>query len=67
MVYRTLSLSDAQNASARLEQRGIAAHIATESGPKDPLAPSFIRVSVDNRRLDAARRAIAAWRAETPR
>ena len=64
MVYRAKSLSDAQSVRDMLESSGVTAHIASPSDSSRP-GSNFISVSVDNVRLDAARRAIAAWREET--
>jgi putative signal transducing protein len=61
MVYRAKDLSDADNVRAMLTGRGIAAHVASPAGEVGRVALGYIRVSVDNVQLDAARRAIAAW------
>jgi hypothetical protein len=58
-----MTLSDAERVRDVLGDSGIAAHIADpRSGSTSGLGSQSIRVSVDNRRLDAARRAIASWR-----
>lgn len=61
MIYRARSFSDACGVRDLLAKSGIAAHIADTNGS---LTPDFINVSVDNRRVDAARRALAGWRTE---
>lgn len=60
MVYKAKDLQDAQNIRDVLAHIGIIAHLAEPASEIGALAPGFIRVSVDNERLDAARRAIAA-------
>jgi hypothetical protein len=57
-------MSDAERVRGVLAKSGIAAHVADPraDNPLDPCA-NVIPVSVDNRRLDAARRAITSWRA----
>lgn len=59
MIYRARSFSDACGVRDLLAKRGIAAHIAE---PVASESQDFINVSVDNRRVDAARRALADWR-----
>jgi hypothetical protein len=54
-------LEDAQSARDALARAGIAAHIA------DRIVADMIRVQVDNRWLDHARRAIRAWLNGSPR
>jgi hypothetical protein len=61
MVYKAKDLHDAMDIRDLLARSGIAAHLAEPASEIGPIAPGFIRVSVDNERLDAARRAIAAW------
>ena len=62
MVYRAKNQVDAKIAADMLADNGIDAHISSSTGLEGPLAQPVIQVSVDNRRLDAARRVIAAWR-----
>jgi hypothetical protein len=57
-------MSDAERVRDVLVEIGLAVHVAepdANQNPFDPAAGQF-RVSVDNRRVDAARRAIAHWR-----
>lgn len=60
MVYKAKDLPDAQGIRELLARSGIAAHLGEPAGETGSVAPGFIRVSVDNERLDAARRVIAA-------
>jgi hypothetical protein len=60
MVYKAKDIEDAHKIRDVLAQIGITAHLAEPATETDTLALGFIRVSVDNERLDAARRAIAA-------
>ena len=62
MVYRAKNLSDALGVRDMLANAGIAAHVAAPACETGPTAAGSILVSVDNVRLDAARRAVAAWR-----
>lgn len=61
MVYEARNLSEAETVREMLAQSGIAAHIAEPASELGPMAAGFVRVSVDNERLDAARRAVASW------
>jgi hypothetical protein len=56
VVYRAKDLVEAQSARDFLVDAGIPTHIA------DPVLSEMVRVLVDNRCVDQARRAIAAWR-----
>ena len=60
VVYRAKDLADAESARDVLTGAGIAAHIA------DQMVADMIRVQVDNRWLDHARRVIAAWLSNKP-
>jgi hypothetical protein len=60
MVYKAKDIQDAQNIRDVLARSGITAHLAEPAEDSGTIASGFIRVSVDNERLDAARRAIAA-------
>ena len=60
MVYNAKDLNDAQGIRELLAKSGIAAHIAAPASESGPMMPGSIRISVDNERLDAARRVIAA-------
>ena len=60
MVYKAKNLDDAHGARDVLASSGITAHLAEPASENGPTA-GFIRVCVDNVRLDAARRAIAEW------
>lgn len=60
MVYNAKDLHDAQGIRDLLANSGILAHLADPSREIGPTAAGSIRVSVDNDRLDAARRVIAA-------
>jgi hypothetical protein len=64
VVYRARSIADARTAKAVLEKAGISAHIADEAlwevaGQRRDA--DVIRVWVDNRSLDKARRALQGW------
>lgn len=64
VVYRARSIADARTACGLLADVGIAAHIADQAlwslaGQRQDA--DVIRVLVDNRRLDKARRALAGW------
>lgn len=61
MVYNAKDLHDAHDARDVLARSGITAHLAEAAGEIGAIMPGCIRVSVDNERLDAARRAIVAW------
>jgi hypothetical protein len=61
MVYEAKNLSEAEAVRDMLAQSGIVAHIAEPASELGPMAAGFVRVSVDNERLDAARRAVASW------
>jgi hypothetical protein len=61
MVYKAKNLSDAEGIRDVLANSGITAHLADPAAEIGPVAAGSIRVSVDNERLDAARRAIAMW------
>jgi hypothetical protein len=61
MVYKAKNLSDAEGIRDVLANSGITAHLADPASEIGPVAAGSIRVSVDNERLDAARRAIALW------
>lgn len=61
MVYKAKDLHDAQVIRDLLARSGITAHLAEAATEIGTIAPGFIRISVDNERLDAARRTIAAW------
>jgi hypothetical protein len=63
-VYRARNLADARSACTALAAVGIPAHIADQelweiAGLRQDA--DVIRVLVDNRRLDKARRALLAW------
>ena len=65
IVYRATCLDDARSACHALERIGISTHIADQElwgiagqGSR----ADVIRVFVDNRRLDEARRVIRIWR-----
>jgi hypothetical protein len=60
MVYSAKDLSDAEGIRDLLAKSGITAHLAAPAGESGSMAPGSICVSVDNERLDAARRVIAA-------
>jgi hypothetical protein len=64
VVYHARSLQDARSACELLTGRGIPAHIADQAlwevaGQRQEA--DEIRIFVDNRRLDQARRVIQAW------
>jgi hypothetical protein len=60
MVYKARNLADAQGIREVLASSGIPAYLGDPASEVGSMAGS-VRVSVDNERLDAARRAIAAW------
>ena len=65
VVYHARNLRDARSARDQLANRGISAHIADQ--PRWDVVGQGrgvddIRIFVDNRLLDQARRVIAAWR-----
>jgi hypothetical protein len=60
IVYRAKNLVEAEKARDLLVNAGIATHIA------DPTVADVVSVLVDNRSVDRARRAIAAWQRPTP-
>jgi hypothetical protein len=60
MVYKAKDIQDAQTIRDVLASSGITAHLADPASEIGSMSPGYIRVSVDNERLDAARRAIAA-------
>jgi len=65
IAYRARSLADAQRARDVLAHAGVAAHVADEalwSTVGDLQGSDFIRVLVDNRYLDRARRALRSWK-----
>jgi hypothetical protein len=65
IVYRARSLADANRARDFLVNLGISAHVADENRWNvEGQLPSneMIRVMVDNRRLDSARRALHNWK-----
>lgn len=64
VVYRARSIADARSASGVLAGAGIVSHIADQflwgvAGQRPDA--DVIRVLVDNRRLDKARRALEVW------
>lgn len=63
-VHRATSLADAQGARDVLVRSGIPAHISDEPRWVSGEEPGndFIRVMVDNRAWDRARRAIEGWK-----
>lgn len=64
IVHRATSLADAESARDVLISSGIPSHISKDSRQNQGALPGteFIRVMVDNRTLDRARRAIAVWK-----
>ena len=60
IVYRAKDLADAESARDVLVGAGIAAYVG------DKMVADVIRVHVDNRWLDHARRVIAAWLRKKP-
>ena len=65
IVYRARSLLDAQRARDALARAGVVAHVADESlwnTEGDLQGSDFIRVLVDNRYLDRARRVLREWK-----
>jgi hypothetical protein len=67
-VFRARSLADANSARDVLVASGIPAHVADQSH-WDTIGElpgaNVIRVLVDNRGLDHARRVVAAWKKNT--
>ncbi|HMI92319.1 MAG TPA: DUF2007 domain-containing protein [Polyangiales bacterium] len=64
IAYRAKSLADAHNVRDVLADAGITAHIADESSwatAGEPESEEVIRVLVDNRVFDPARRALERW------
>ena len=63
-VHRATSLADAQNARDVLVRCGVASHIADEAlwSTGELSGTDAIRVMVDNRAVDRARRALQAWK-----
>ena len=64
IAYRARRIADARSACSLLEKAGIAAHIADQAlwevaGERQ--GADVIRVLVDNRALDKARRALRDW------
>lgn len=61
VVHRAKTLADAQNARDILDACGIPSHVGDEALWETGWSPGseLIRVMVDNRSLDAARRALA--------
>lgn len=67
IAYRAKSLADAHNVREVLAGAGIPAHIADEASwptAGEPESTEVIRVLVDNRVFDPARRAIERWARE---
>lgn len=64
MVYRARNLRDAEVVRDMLASAGITAHLAEPASEVGHMAVGSVCVSVDNERLDAARRAVAAWERE---
>jgi hypothetical protein len=65
IAYRARSLLDAQRARDVLAHAGVAAHVADEelwNTEGDLQGADCIRVLVDNRYLDRARRALRRWK-----
>lgn len=60
IVYQAQNLSDAEDVRDVLASSGIVAYLGEPNGNPGPTA-GFIRISVDNIRVDAARRVIALW------
>lgn len=60
MVYKAKDIQDAQTIRDVLARSGITAHLGEPASEIGAMSPGSIRVSVDNERLDAARRVIAA-------
>ena len=67
VVYRAKSIANAQTARDVLVASGIASHIADEAlWERGELAANEgIRVMVDNRAVDRARRTLEAWKRES--
>ena len=65
-VHRAASYTEACSASETLSRCGIASHIADEElwGDSACAGAKVIRVMVDNRSLDRARRSLMAWKKE---
>jgi hypothetical protein len=64
IAYRAKSLADAHNVRDVLAGEGITAHIADEAAwptAGEPESTEIIRVLVDNRAFDPARRALERW------
>jgi len=64
IAYRAKSLADAHNVRDVLAGAGISAHIADEAAwptAGEPESTEVIRVLVDNRVFDHARRALERW------
>jgi hypothetical protein len=64
IAYRARGIQDARSARSLLESAGIDAHIADESLWEiagERAEADVIRVLVDNRKLDKARRALRDW------
>jgi len=67
IAYRAKSLADAHNVRDVLAGAGITAHIADESAwptAGEPESTEIIRVLVDNRAFDPARRTLERWARE---
>lgn len=65
IAYRARSLAEAQRARDVLARAGVAAHVADEAlwnSQGDLQGADFIRVLVDNRYLDRARRTLQRWK-----
>ena len=65
IAYRARSLAEAQRARDVLARAGVAAHVADEAlwnTEGELQGADFIRVLVDNRYLDRARRALRHWK-----
>lgn len=62
MVYHARSLAEAQAVAELLQRKGIESHIPSPTAAPQLSGDQFVQVLVNNRRLDAARRVIAAWR-----
>lgn len=65
-VHRAATYTEAQSASETLSRCGIPSHIADEElwGDNAIAGAKVIRVMVDNRVLDHARRSLVAWKKE---
>jgi hypothetical protein len=66
-VHRATSLADAQNAREVLVRCGVTSHIADEIlwSTGELSGTDAIRVMVDNRSVDRARRALSAWKKQS--